>query len=301
MDMTALERLGLSPAATQAYLSLLDHGMDVSALDATVAAELEALGLAHRTEGRWEPESARPMLEALASRTQREVDTMRTAADALARAYERHPGMGRGAIDVVHGREAVGTVYDEMLRQASTVVRGLDRGPYINDVGTPGEEQRAAMSRGVEFRVIYETPALGDDRARQILRDCLVAGEISRVLPRLPMKLILADEQIAMIALATASGGGEALLIRPSLLLEALIELFDQFWEMALPAGHSEADGDVKMLLNLLAAGLTDESLARELGISVRTVQRRITHLHQQLGATTRFQLGIQASRRGWL
>ncbi|MFI6060373.1 hypothetical protein [Streptomyces sp. NPDC051286] len=38
-----------------------------------------------------------------------------------------------------------------------------------------------------------------------------------------------------------------------------------------------------------------------ELGVSERTVARRIARLQEVLGAQTRFQLGVQAGRRGWL
>ena len=48
-------------------------------------------------------------------------------------------------------------------------------------------------------------------------------------------------------------------------------------------------------------AGLTDESIAREFGVSERTIARRIGRLQEALGAQTRFQLGVQASRQGWL
>ncbi|MFE3902834.1 helix-turn-helix transcriptional regulator [Streptomyces sp. NPDC059153] len=56
-----------------------------------------------------------------------------------------------------------------------------------------------------------------------------------------------------------------------------------------------------RQLLSYLSAGLTDESIARELGVSYRTVTRRIARLQEMLGARTRFQLGVQAGRRGWL
>ncbi|NUR97005.1 MAG: LuxR family transcriptional regulator, partial [Kribbellaceae bacterium] len=35
--------------------------------------------------------------------------------------------------------------------------------------------------------------------------------------------------------------------------------------------------------------------------VSERTVARRIGRLQEALGAQTRFQLGVQASRQGWL
>ncbi|WP_406385668.1 response regulator transcription factor [Streptomyces sp. NBC_01618] len=72
------------------------------------------------------------------------------------------------------------------------------------------------------------------------------------------------------------------------------------------PAGEGVQSGasptnESRQLLSYLSAGLTDESIARELGVSERTVARRIVRLQEMLGARTRFQLGVQASRRGWL
>ena len=55
------------------------------------------------------------------------------------------------------------------------------------------------------------------------------------------------------------------------------------------------------VVLNLLAAGLTDDAMARHLGVSVRTVQRRVREICARLGARTRFQAGLQARRHGLL
>ena len=58
---------------------------------------------------------------------------------------------------------------------------------------------------------------------------------------------------------------------------------------------------ETRALLRGLAAGLTDESIGRELGMSERSVHRRIRRLQDLLASRSRFQLGIQAVRRGWL
>lgn len=54
-------------------------------------------------------------------------------------------------------------------------------------------------------------------------------------------------------------------------------------------------------LLAMLAAGMKDRATARALGVTERTVTRRITQLMRQLGAQTRFQAALQAAKRGWL
>ncbi|MFI6539242.1 helix-turn-helix transcriptional regulator [Nonomuraea sp. NPDC050547] len=47
-------------------------------------------------------------------------------------------------------------------------------------------------------------------------------------------------------------------------------------------------------------AKLTDEAVAGRLGLSLRTLQRRIRQLMDLAGVRTRVQLGWQAAQRGW-
>lgn len=51
-------------------------------------------------------------------------------------------------------------------------------------------------------------------------------------------------------------------------------------------------------LLRLLATGCKDETAARQLGISVRTLRRRVAGLMAEFGVGTRLQLGAEAVRR---
>jgi DNA-binding NarL/FixJ family response regulator len=48
-------------------------------------------------------------------------------------------------------------------------------------------------------------------------------------------------------------------------------------------------------ILNLLADGLSDESVARQLGVATTTVQTHIGNLLHKLGVSSRFQLGMHA------
>ena len=60
-------------------------------------------------------------------------------------------------------------------------------------------------------------------------------------------------------------------------------------------------DADKRTLLTLMAGGAVDGQVARSLGVSVRTVRRRISALLVELGAHSRFQAGAEAVRRGWI
>jgi DNA-binding CsgD family transcriptional regulator len=52
-------------------------------------------------------------------------------------------------------------------------------------------------------------------------------------------------------------------------------------------------------ILRCLSAGLKDEQAARRLEISVRTYRRRVTALCDQLHASSRFEAGVAAAKRG--
>jgi DNA-binding NarL/FixJ family response regulator len=56
-----------------------------------------------------------------------------------------------------------------------------------------------------------------------------------------------------------------------------------------------------QQIVELLAVGMKDEAILRQLGISERTLRRRIAALLARLGATGRFQAGVQAAHRGWI
>jgi len=66
-----------------------------------------------------------------------------------------------------------------------------------------------------------------------------------------------------------------------------------------LPRNAVEVDDCARRVLVLLARGLTDEAIARRLGVSDRTIRRMVAQLMADIGAESRFQLGYRASRSG--
>jgi DNA-binding NarL/FixJ family response regulator len=67
------------------------------------------------------------------------------------------------------------------------------------------------------------------------------------------------------------------------------------------PVQEKQLDRRDARILSLLSDGRSDSTIARESGISLRTVERRVRSLMDRLGAKTRFQAGVQAARRGWI
>ncbi|MEV6239898.1 helix-turn-helix domain-containing protein [Lentzea sp. NPDC051838] len=293
---------GLSQEAEQLYLAMLRGAMSKPG---AAHAELERLGLVRDHDVR-PPRSA---LAAIASSHEAAAVRARETAEMLARAYAEHQTKEVDFVEVLKDADEVISAFEEMQSQARTEIRALDPGSYLSPQPEASPAQPPALARGVGYRVVYESALLQTELGFASVQESISVGEQARAFPGVPLKLVIADSDRALIAVPTVTGGNVvALLIHPSVLLSALIELFEAFWRMAVsitPGGqqdtHEEPTTATRRLMALLSAGLTDEAIARELGISERTVHRRVSRLQQLLGAQTRFQLGVQASRRGWL
>lgn len=303
-----LAALGLTGAEASAYRDLVRTGPHPEEqVDACVVERLLGAGLILRRDGQVDAVPPGEALHHGAALRQREVDRLRATAESLAADYRRRPGGGREAVEVVEGSRQVMAAATQMAERAETVMRGLDRGPYFHAEPLPGQAQQRAQTRGVQWRVVYEGASLreaGPDGWAMVGR---TEGEVARVAARLPMKLLLCDNVQGLIGLSTGPGRGEALLVRGSLLLDALIELFEREWEAAIPVPHRgvelrDVDGITaqdRELVAMLSAGLTDGQISKNLGISPRTLHRRIADLQRVLRVESRFQLGVQASRQG--
>ena len=81
-----------------------------------------------------------------------------------------------------------------------------------------------------------------------------------------------------------------ALLVHPSGLLDLVNAMFEESWRAAtrlVEGGELAADDDAAVdrdLLKLLLLGMTDAAAGAQLGISVRTVQRRVAELMEARG-----------------
>jgi DNA-binding NarL/FixJ family response regulator len=122
-----------------------------------------------------------------------------------------------------------------------------------------------------------------------------------------PLTVVVVDETAALLDISNVEPSGYgSVLIRHGPLVQAISGLVDVIVSGSTPlprsgrpvgaAGPSQRDLDV---LALLAAGASDSVIARKTRVSQRTVERRVRALMDGLGATTRFQAGVEAARRG--
>jgi DNA-binding CsgD family transcriptional regulator len=158
-----------------------------------------------------------------------------------------------------------------------------------------------ALRDGRRSRSLYPA-AIADDVPERVLRR-VTAGERVRVLPTVPARLAIFGEAGMVVPEHWDHPPGERLLVRQAGLVKGMTALFEALWDGAIPLpGLGRPEGtETEALVALLARGAKDEQVARVLGVSLRTVRRRIAALMDDLGAESRFQAGMQAVRRGLL
>jgi DNA-binding CsgD family transcriptional regulator len=181
--------------------------------------------------------------------------------------------------------------------------------------GAENTEEYGALSRGVRYRTIYERALLETPGELESIAKGVGWGEEARILPTLPVRLAIVDRATAVCPLVRDGelGIGEptAAVIGRGQLLDALLALFEGHWEQATPVrlsrqpqdpdGSDGLDDSERYLLSLMVAGVPDKSIASQLGVSRRTVQRRLDRLMALASMDTRTGLAFQAAKRGWL
>ncbi|MGW7686729.1 helix-turn-helix domain-containing protein [Kribbella sp. NPDC054772] len=290
-----LEALGVCSEDEQLYRALLARPESTATDLASFVAwpanrvgrhlrSLLSLGLASRTPGRparYLPAVPEAAVELLALRKQKAIVEARLGAAVLAAEF-RQPD----AFTVIRGAEAIAQRFYQAQQCAQDEVLVLDRMLV--------EPRRA---QGLRYRRIYDMASLSepDDLAAARSTGCC------RMLRDVPLKLVLVDRRIALLPTAP----DVVVELGPSGLLDALVRLFDLLWQQASPLTPAVSEGpltsDDQQLLSLAAAGLTDQAIARRLGVAQRTVERRMQRILKALDATTRFQAGLRAGQQGLL
>ncbi|MEV8525013.1 helix-turn-helix transcriptional regulator [Streptomyces sp. NPDC052000] len=268
---------------------------------------LAARGLVRRqgVPPTWSATAPDVAVEALLLRREEELCRTRGRIGELMRTYRRaQQPSAAGLVEMVTGRAAIADRWRSMQEGARHGVLLFDKAPHIMRAD-PGAEL-PLLARGVRMRVVYEASGVRAPGRLAELREFIEAGEEARMLPELPCKLAVVDDRWAMLPVSNGAELRAALFVRPSSLLDALTAMFEVYWHRALRIPDTDdprraAADHQRELLTLLSAGLTDDSIARHLGVSPRTVQRWVHEVMDVLGARTRFQAGIQAARAGLL
>lgn len=321
-----LAALGITPLEERVYRQLirtpgttadrLARAVDEGAAEVRAALrDLESYGMVSRAPGsasRFMPSPPDVAVELLILRRQQELEEARLAAAQLTEEFRTTATRTSPAelVEIITGREPIVQRFLQLQVSAREELLGFDTPPYLGTVG-PHATELEVLARGVRYRIIYTSAALDHPGQIDALRVLAEAGEEARIVPELPMKLAIADRRLALLPLSmnTPDAQQGAMLVHESSLLDALAALFEAMWRQGRPvragedavANVPELSAEDQDLLLLMAGGLKDDAIARQLGIGRRTVQRRISRLADAVGTDSRLALVLEVARRGWV
>lgn len=284
-------------------------------------ASLEARGLLTRSTRRpkvYVPAPPHAAIDLLVHRRQEELEKMRLAANELAAEVGKEALRADTTeiVEVVARGEGVSIRNYQLLMGAQQEVLGFSVPPLDKPDDRFIQFKLDLLGRGVTAKAIYTPEVLEAPERLRFIEAVRPAGEESRLAAQLPMFLLIVDRRVAFLPAEPdkSSIDDDFLVVHPSSLLNSLIALFESVWERASPLdlGPSSvfdpaSEGDAPLtaeesrVLALLGAGMQDPTIAAQLGMGPRTVQRHVRHIMDALGTRTRFQTGVEANRRGWL
>ncbi len=323
----ALAALGLTQSEALVYRALVTSGTtelgdlarrcDLSEDEARHAASaLERRRLVSRSisaPGHWIASPPAVALRALLNDRRHELERAELVTAQLAEAYRAEVvGEVHDLVEVVVGAEAVAQRFHQLQLGAESEISTFVTSRPAVVSSAENEAEDVATQRGVKYRIVLERDGLSHEPQEKVA-EVLRADQEIRVVDRLPTKLVIADRRTAMVPVETDASMPAALVVHARGLVGTLLALFDSVWSTAWPLVLVSPDADELtevdrgpdeidlQVLSLLLSGASDERVAKQLDVSLRTVQRRVRALMDASGAATRIQLGWSASERGWV
>lgn len=185
------------------------------------------------------------------------------------------------------------SVHEHLVASTVGVIRQATVGPPRAPDDYPTVRQQ--LGSGRQQRTLYLPDTLHEHA------DTLAAwaglGEQQRIAAGLPSEFVVFGEEVAIGTTEWGRGGGDHVLLRDPMVVAAFIALFDRLWAAASPTEHTD-DSSGSALVEWMQQGLTDEAIARAMGVSLRTVRRRIAAMMSEHEVSTRFQLALRIAER---
>ena len=218
---------------------------------------------------------------------------------------------GEERVETIDEASVVRARLYQLVKRARTSVWATHVGPALSPEATADslalDEDLAA--RGIELRQLVSRESLGPAHWTDYLDRTAALGHRVRVMGAIPLLQIVVDQQVVLVPFRSESGSTGAKVLHGESIARPAVVLFEELWGAGTPYEHSAAVGEdsgidedrMRQVAQLLAAGLKDETIARRLGVSTRTVRRVVSAMLDHLGADSRFQAAVLAAELGWL
>jgi hypothetical protein len=201
-------------------------------------------------------------------------------------------------------RQAIGQLLSRARRSISLIVPGtFERAkPILPQLG----RFTAVAGTGVTVRVLCTPQVLAPLGILAAARRGPLGYEL-RVADVDLQGTVIADGRAAFGRSGGESGGRYATFNYDPASVRALDLMFAGAWGSAMPLDEHQRLADrlrsdsVRMILERLREGHTDDVAARQIRVSLRTYRRHVAAIMRDVGANSRFQAGVRAVELGLL
>lgn len=213
------------------------------------------------------------------------------------------------AITVLEGFNRINAALDlataECLTEVLTVQPGGGRSE--DRLSEALERGLSVVDRGVSIRTLYQHTVRHSPGTLAYAEQIANEHVEIRTLEELIERLIIFDRTVAFIP--ATDDRQNALELRHPGLVAYLVKVFEQLWARAAPLREEikydsvprGLSGVQRSIAQLLVEGHVDDSIARRLGMNVRTCRAHVAKLAAALGSNSRAQLGYLIARSGIL
>lgn len=163
------------------------------------------------------------------------------------------------------------------------------------------------LRRGIRQRTVYQHTVRSDRTTLSYIEQVTAAGAEIRTLAEVTDRVIVVDLDLAFVPFSDEPH--QALRVQHPALVRFLARGFDEAWARAVPVRPERAPlrtpvvtSDLqRAILQAVVNGETDASIARRIGMSRRSVAEHMRKVSEQLGSTSRAQLGYLVATSGLL
>jgi DNA-binding CsgD family transcriptional regulator/sugar-specific transcriptional regulator TrmB len=249
--------------------------------------------------------------EAELAQRRRALERARANAAGFAAEYSRWRATdARAEVELVIGMDATRNRIQELAGAARREIMAV----HVDTVpdaaaGAQWAIDPEVLDRGVTLCSVYlESRIKNHPPTRSHTQSLVERGAQVRSAPVLPPQMAIFDRATALVPIDPESSAAGTMMLSGAGVLSVLTYLFTQTWAEAAPINGGTVPPPVEQeelgetdraVLRLLAQGLTDETVARRLGVSLRTVRRLMARLMRQLNANSRFAAGVRVAELG--
>ncbi|MEU3771951.1 LuxR C-terminal-related transcriptional regulator [Streptomyces sp. NPDC032472] len=323
-----LASLGLDTLTEEVYLAMLSNpGTGVAGIAGALGrAEQDVRGALDRLHDlslvRPSAEGLRAVtpelgMEALLARQQAELAAQQqrveasraAAAQLIAQFADVRPAAGQPHVehldDIEEIREKLVVLTRRVRHEVMTFAPNGAHTPESLESAKPLDAE--LLRRGVRMRTVYLESVRNSPHTVAYAEWLAAHGGAVRTVPSLPVRMVIVDRETAVIPVRAEDARQAAVVLTGQGTLTALCALFDSTWESAAELGAVQKRDDSGLspqereVLAFLYRGMTDDAIAKRLGVSPRTARRTANDMMERLGARSRFQAGALAVQHGWL